>query len=136
MRPLIIDTNIWVEWLRGRDEATREQVRGRVVIMPAIVALELISGTRNRRSSRVVFGLVGAFERRRRLLSPVIDDFKLAGETLAELGWPASSKTNDALIVSCARRVGGEVLSRDLSDLGPLARAMTVPLLSPDATLT
>lgn len=129
MRPLIIDSSIWIEWLRGRSSDLRELARERVAVMPAIVALELLAGARERRAYRIVHALIGALERRRRLVLPSKEDFFLSGEALAELGWSASAKSNDALIVACARRIGAEILTLD-ADLNPLAKALSVPLVS------
>jgi predicted nucleic acid-binding protein len=130
MRPLIIDTNIWVEWLRGRAKDTRELSRDRILVMPGVVALELLSGARDRKSHRVIHDLVSTFERHQRLILFTKEDYFAAGAALADLGWPASSKSNDALIVACARRIGAEVLSKDISDLGPLAKCLSVTLVT------
>lgn len=129
MRSLIVDSSVWVDWLRGKSQDTRELARERVLIMPAVVAMELLSGARERRVSRSMHQLISSFERHRRLFSPTLEDFLLAGETLADLGWSASHKANDALIIATARRIGAEVLTRDLSDMGPLAKGMSVRLV-------
>jgi predicted nucleic acid-binding protein len=130
MRALIVDTSVWIEWLRGNRRDLRELARDRAVALPAIVATELLSGARDRASYKAVHSLIEAFDRQRRLILHAKEDHFLAGEALADLGWPASRKSNDALILACARRIGAEVLTRDLADFKPLAKLLAVTLVS------
>lgn len=128
MKPLVIDTSLWVDWLRGQRSALREESRGRLLFLPAIVAMELSSGAHTRKSFQLITGLVDAFERNRRLIVPTLEDYKSAGSVLSELGWPASKKSNDVLIGVCARKIGAELWTLDYSDFSPLTEVLRVSL--------
>jgi predicted nucleic acid-binding protein len=132
MKPVVIDTNIWVDWFRGAagtPVVSRDAIRGRVVFMPAVVGLELLSGARDRKSFRMVSDLIDTFSRNSRFVLPDDKDYRAAGSALAELGWSASKKTGDALVVACARKIGAEIWTRDFADLTPLAEYFSVSLI-------
>lgn len=128
MKPLMIDTSIWVDWLRGHKKDLREEARGRVQFLPATVAMELLSGAHTRKNYKIVSDLIESFERNNRFILPTIGDFKQAGSTLADLHWPASKKSNDVLIIVCARKIGAEVWTCDYADFQPIAENLQVSL--------
>ncbi len=130
MRPLIVDTNVWIDWLRGKNVELRELSRDRILFMPSIVAMELLSGAKDRKSYKTVIELINSFDRHKRILVHTKEDYLMAGEALADLGWPASRKSNDALVISTARRMGAEVLTKDQSDFKQLAALVSVSLSS------
>ncbi len=124
MKPLVVDTSVWVHWLRGEKLDKFEEAKARTQHMPAIVALELTAGVRERNGARAVMHLIESFRRGGRLLIPIDREFERAGETLADLSWPASKKSNDVLIAILARRIGAEVWTADEADFRPVARAL------------
>jgi predicted nucleic acid-binding protein len=85
MKPLIIDTSIWVNWLRGSHAHLRDQARGRMLMMPSPIVLELTAGARSKSSVRVTNQLLQPFIQNRRVIVPSHEDYLLAGETLSEL---------------------------------------------------
>lgn len=124
MKPLLVDTSVWIDWLRGNRRDLREEARGRIMFMASIVAMELLSGARNRKSYQIISEAMGAFERHQRILLPSFDEYESAGLVLADLGWPASKKSNDVLIAVCARRIGAEVWTCDYSDFAPVGQSL------------
>jgi predicted nucleic acid-binding protein len=102
------------------------------MFMASVVAMELFSGARSRKSYQVISETIGAFRRQQRIIVPSLDEFEKAGVVLADLGWPASKKSNDALIAVCARKIGAEIWTCDYSDFAPVGRALQLPLRSID----
>src|SRR5689334_17459181 len=124
MKPLVIDTSVWIDWLRGARKELREEARGRILFISAVSVMELMSGGRDRRSFQIISDTVEVFRRHGRILTPSYEEFKKAGTVLADLGWPASKKASDVLIAVCARRIGAEVWTCDYSDFHPIADAL------------
>ncbi len=121
---------MWVEWLRGRERDAAEASRGRFLFMPAIVAMELLSGVVDRASERIVEGLIEPFALRKRLVVPDESDYRRAGRALSDLRLPASSKSNDALIAVAARRIGAEIWTKNMKDFQPLCGHFKIPLIA------
>jgi predicted nucleic acid-binding protein len=130
LRPIVIDTSLWIDWLHGKSRVARERSQGRIIYMPAIVAQELLSGAKDRRTDKAIHEVIGAFSRNGRFVVPVQDDYMRAGSVLADLGWPASKKSNDVLISVCSRRIGAEVWTKDTSDFSVLGKHLFIPILS------
>ena len=124
MRPLVIDSSVWIEWLRGNQASIRDESKGRILFLPAVIPMELLSGAHTRKSFQLVSAVIESFERNRRLLIPTLEDYRKAGSVLADLGWSASKKSNDVLIGVCARRIGAEIWTCDYSDYSLIAKAL------------
>ena len=70
MRRLVIDTNLYVDWLNaGRHERVLFQPDG-VKYLSAVVMLELYAGAFSSRDRRIVRSVVAAFDRADRILVP------------------------------------------------------------------
>lgn len=132
MKPVIVDTTLWIQWLRGRSLKSRQALQGRFIWMSPVVAAELGSGARNRESLHALNMLLKPFERNRRCIALNWQDFRLAGETLAQLKWPASPKLGDALIAISARKIGAEVWTLNDEDFQPLGSHLGVSIVNPD----
>ena len=132
MKPLLVDTSVWIDWLRGSRKDLREEARGRIMFMASVVAMELFSGAKSRKSYQVISGTIDAFRRHQRIIVPSLDEFEKAGVVLADLGWPASKKSNDVLIAVCARKIGAEVWTCDYSDFAPVGKALQLMVRSID----
>lgn len=124
MRPLVIDTSVWIDWLRGIRKELREEARGRILFISAVSVMELMSGSRDRRSFQIVSDTIDKFKRHGRVLAPSYEEFIKAGTVLADLGWPASKKASDVLIAVCARRIGAEIWTCDYSDFHSIAEIL------------
>lgn len=128
MKPLVIDTSIWVDWFRGKKRGVRlnEITSGRVLYLPSVVVMELYSGAHDGTSIRTIDSFVEPFSRNRRIILPNEKDYITAGKVLAELRWPASRLSNDVLIAVCARKIGAELLSLNSRDFAPLCSRLSV----------
>ncbi len=132
MKPVVVDTTLWVQWLRGRSQRSRQALQGRFVWMPSIVAAELGSGARSREAIQTLNALLRPFERNRRCVVLNWHDYRLAGEALAQLSWPASPKLGDALVAVSARKIGAELWTLNLGDFRPLGKQLDITIFNPD----
>ena len=105
-----------------------ELSKGRPMFMPATVELELYAGVHTTRDARLLEALLSPFGRHNRVLVPKKEDFRKAGQLLAETGLQASRHANDALICVCARSIGAEVWSLNRKDFLPLSRSLHLDL--------
>src|SRR5437870_7283745 len=123
MRRLVIDTNLYIDWLNaGRHEGVLFQ-RDAVKYRSAVVMLELYAGAFAPRDRRLVRDVVAAFDRADRILVPSGNVYEDAGHVLRALqvsrGYQvpgASSLGNDALIALSARSVGATVVTSNAKD--------------------
>jgi predicted nucleic acid-binding protein len=142
MRRIIIDTNLYTDWLNvGRHEDVLFQ-RGAVKYLSAVVMLELYAGAFSPRDRRLIHGVVAAFDRADRLLVPSGVVYKDAGHVLRALqvsgGYHVArsgSLVNDVLIALSARSIGATVITSDARDFAAIREirpfALTVVSASP-----
>jgi predicted nucleic acid-binding protein len=101
----VVDTNVLIDFLQGRDEAAREIERYRVVEVSAVSAAELWAGATTARRERAVDALLAAC-----VVVPV-------DEAVArEAGWLRRSRgvrLPDALVWATARTRGHLLVARD-----------------------
>lgn len=129
MRRLVIDTNVYIDWLNeGRHEDVLFQ-RDAVKYLSAVVLMELRAGTVLRGDRRLVQRLEVAFERAGRILTPSRALFSEAGDTLRRLQGEAGyniggsrSIANDVLIALSARSIGATVVTRNERDYRAIER--------------
>ena len=122
MRRVVIDTNLYVDWInRGAHEDVL--FRGETVrYLSAVVMMELRAGASTRRDRRFLQGLERAFESARRILLPSRAVFADAGDALRSLqatGFrigASHSIANDVLIALSARSIGATVVTRNERD--------------------
>lgn len=129
MKPLVVDTSVWIDWSRKRHLDLLVHTTNRVLLMPAIVAMELVSGAKDAAAKTAVADLLKPFARHRRLLVPSYDDYLRAGQTMARLKLAASRVANDVLVVVLARRFGAAVLSQNHKDFRPIAALLDVEVV-------
>ena len=123
MRRLVIDTNLFIDWLnKGRYGEVFFQ-RDAVKYLAAVVIMELYAGARSRRDRRILDNVTGTFAKAHRILVPTDSLYKEAGHILSELGGKQSGATrqlaaltNDVLIALSARSIGATVLTRNGAD--------------------
>jgi len=135
MRRLVIDTNLYIDWLNaGRHEAALFQ-RDAVKYLSAVVMLELYAGALLPRDRRTVRSLVTAFYRAGRILVPLSAIYEDAGHTLRALqesrghrvaGSP--SLVNDVLIALSARAIGATVLTSNARDFAAIREVRSFKL--------
>lgn len=123
MRRLVIDTNLYIDWMNtGRHETVFFQGDA-IKYLSAVVILELYAGAFSPRDRRVVRGVVEAFDRAGRILVPSAAVYEDAGHVLRALqesrgyrvGGP-HSLVNDVLIVLSARMIGATVVTSNARD--------------------
>ena len=123
MRRVVIDTNVYIDWLnRGRHEEVLFQ-RETVKYLSAVVLMELRAGAFSERDRRLLRRLEAAFERAGRVLVPSRGVFAEAGESLRRLqterGYSigaSHSIANDVLIALSARSIGATVVTQNERD--------------------
>ena len=129
MRRLVIDTNVYIDWLnQGRHEDVLFQ-RDAVKYLSAVVLMELVAGAASRNDRRLVRRLETAFAKAGRILTPTPAVFAEAGETLRSLRVRAGydirgshSMANDVLIALSARSIGGIVVTQNERDYRAIER--------------
>jgi predicted nucleic acid-binding protein len=103
MRRVVIDTNLYIDWL---NEGRHQEVlfrRDAVKYLSTVVVLELYAGAFSLRDRRVLRGVVAAFHRADRMLVPSGAVWEDAGHVLRALqrtrgpvgtGYPSLSMTS------------------------------------------
>ena len=127
MRRVVIDTNLYIDWLNaGRHEGVLFQ-RDAVKYLSAVVMLELYAGAFSPRDRRVVRSVVAAFDRAERILVPSGAVYEDAGHVLRALqesrGYRVSgspSVVNDVLIALSARSIGAMVVTSNAKDFAAI----------------
>ena len=123
MRRLVVDTNIYINWLnagRYEDVLFRRDV---VKHLSAVVLMELRVGALSSRDRRAVGQIERVFEKADRILVPSRAVYADAGDVLRRLrarrGANLSGRTeivNDVLIALSARSIGATVATRNARD--------------------
>jgi len=123
MQRVVIDTNLYVDWLNeGQHEAVLFQ-REAVKYLSAVVLMELLAGAFSARDRRLVREVTSAFARVRRILVPTVSIYEEAGDVLRRLqksqGYTLASAyglVNDVLIALSARSIGATVITQNQRD--------------------
>jgi predicted nucleic acid-binding protein len=118
MRRLIIDTNLYIDWLNtGKHTAFLFQ-SDTVKFMSAVVMLELLAGAHTVRDQTRLHDLFRTFRKLGRVLTPSAETYEEAGGVLRQLqahhGYQLRQRyslTNDVLIALSVRSVGGTVVT-------------------------
>jgi predicted nucleic acid-binding protein len=123
MRRIVIDTNIYIDWLNaGRYEHVLFQ-REAVKYLSSIVQMELRAGAFSLRDRRLMRSLEAAFEKAGRIVAPSRAVFGEAGDVLRRLqverGYrlaASHSIVGDVLIALSARSIGATVVTQNERD--------------------
>lgn len=122
MQRVVIDTNVYVDWInRGQHEEVLFQ-RQTVKYLRAVVLMELRAGAFLPRDRRLLQRLETAFERAGRILTPSRAVFAEAGAVRrlqADRGYrigASHSIVNDVLIALSARSIGATVVTQNERD--------------------
>lgn len=115
---VILDTNLYIDWM---NDGLREDVMagpGFVRYLSAVVQMELRAGARTLPARRAVDQLARAYRSARRLVAPDAGLFDAAGRTLRLLRDQGrevrrSSLVADVLIAHTARSLGARLLTAD-----------------------
>ena len=123
MERVVIDTNIYVDWLNEwRHEAALFR-REAVKYLSAVVLMELSAGAFSARDRRLVQEVTSAFAKAGRILLPTVTIYEEAGDVLRRLqesrGYTVASAyglVNDVLIALSARSIGATVITQNERD--------------------
>jgi predicted nucleic acid-binding protein len=123
MRRVIIDTNIYIDWLNeGRYEDLIFQ-REVVKHLSAVVLMELLAGAFSTRDRRLIQDIALPFAKANRIVAPTISLYEEAGDVLRRLqhghGYSMPSAyglVNDVLIALSARSIGASVVTQNETD--------------------
>jgi predicted nucleic acid-binding protein len=123
VRRLIIDTNVYVDWINSGRHGDVLFEGGAVKYLSAVVLMELRAGAFAPSDRRLVRRIHAAFEKQGRVLVPTGAVFDEAGETLrrlqAERDYDLASSysiVNDVLIALSARASGAVVVTQNERD--------------------
>ena len=131
MKPVLLDTSIYISALRAGDDAVlklRRFTAGAQVWLSSIVLEKLYAGAKPR-DSRIVERLERDFDKANRILVPNLSDWTLCGKILARLANKydyeeigQSRLTNDALLAMSAARLGMIIITANERDFARLAQ--------------
>jgi predicted nucleic acid-binding protein len=129
MQRVIIDTNVYIDWMNdGQYEAVIFQ-RDAVKHLSAIVMMELAAGAFSVRDRRLVREVNVAFGRVGRILAPTVSMYQEAGEVLRKLqdslGYTLTSAhglANDVLIALSALSIGAVVITQNDRDFAAIQK--------------
>jgi predicted nucleic acid-binding protein len=123
MERIVIDTNVYIDWMNeGRHETILFQ-REAVKYLSAVVLMELLAGAFSLGDRRLVQEVTSAFAKVGRILAPTASIYEEAGDVLRRLqttrGYTMASAyglTNDVLIALSARSIGATVITQNEQD--------------------
>lgn len=123
MRRLVLDTNLYIDWLNAGEHEDVLFQPGIVKFLSAVVMMELLAGAFSARDRRVLHSIFTAFIRLGRILTPSTATYREAGDVLRQLqarhGYdPGRSHSlgNDVLIALSARSIGATVMTQNKRD--------------------
>lgn len=129
MRRVVIDTNLYIDWLNQGLHADLLFQRESVKHLSAVVMMELYAGARSRQDRRLLDSVLSPFAKSDRLIVPTGAMYKEAGSVLSELrARPALSRarhaslSHDVLIALSARAIGATVLTQNAHDFLAIQR--------------
>ena len=120
MQRVIIDTNVYIDWINDGKYETVIFQRDAVKHLSAVVIMELGAGAFSARDRRLVHELASAFAKAGRVVAPTVSMYQEAGEVLRQLqqslGYTLASAhglANDVLIALSARSIGAVVITQN-----------------------
>ena len=127
MRKLLIDTNIWIDWInRGAYEDLLLN-KNMVKYLSSIVLMELYAGVRKPKDKGQLDQLVRAFQRTNRIITRSIENYREAGQIMERLQHRQGVQikkmiglSHDILIALTARTIGATVVTANRQDFETL----------------
>jgi len=127
VKKVVLDTNLYIDWVnRGLGEE-RMLGTGLIRYLSAVVVMELRAGARTRSGRAAVDQLVRAHAKGDRLVAPPRGVFDRAGSLLRRLKLAgreirSAAFVNDVLIALMARAIGATVVTANVDDFQAIAR--------------
>lgn len=121
MKRVLLDTNLYVDWLNGGHHQDLFVGTGLVRYLSAIVVMEIRVGAKTRAASKALDQLVRPYVKSGRLLTPSYKRYDEAGTILKALHGMGrevrrAAMVNDVLIALTARAIGASLYTRDRKD--------------------
>lgn len=142
MQRVIIDTNVYIDWINGGQYESVIFQRDAVKHLSAVVIMELAAGAFSVRDRRLVREIVSAFGRAGRVVAPTVLMYQEAGKVLRQLqqslGYTLASAhglANDVLIALSARSIGAVVITQNDRDFAAIQKIRPFKLSSVGGTL-
>src|SRR5260221_10278542 len=85
MRRLVVDTNVYIDWLNDRAHEAVLFEPKTVKYLSAVVLMELLAGASSRQDGRLVARVEAAYRKAGRVLTPTAAVFADAGDLLRTL---------------------------------------------------
>jgi predicted nucleic acid-binding protein len=139
MRRLVLDTNLYIDWLNAGDHEEIVFLPGAVKFLSAVVMMELFAGAFSVRDRKLLQGLFHTFTKLGRILTPSTAMYREAGDVLRQLqtarGYDlgrSHALANDVLIALSARSIGATVITQNKRDFLAIqsVRAFKLSLVS------
>lgn len=135
MEKVLVDTNVWIDWLNAGAHEDLLLKRGIVKFLSTVVTMELHAGVHHPRDGRLVTQLVDGFRRVRRLVVPGAESYLEAGRVLARLQREeglepraAVGLVQDVLLATQARHLGATLLTANARHFTLIQRHYRFPL--------
>ena len=136
MRRLLIDTNVYIDWINSRWHEDVVFQRDAVKYLSSVVLMELRAGARSASDRRLVRQVEVPFEKAGRIVVPSQTVFADAGDTLRRLRTVRGhqivanpSIVGDVLIALSARSIGATVVTQNERDFRAIQTIRPFPLL-------
>jgi predicted nucleic acid-binding protein len=125
LKRVILDTNIYIDWLNSKLHERLVLGPGYVRLLSTIVLMELWVGATTPRARRAVASLERAYGAAQRLAHPGPAALAVAGRALRDLSKKGreirqSSLVDDVLIAVTARSIGAEIHTRNARDFAAI----------------
>ena len=135
MQRVVIDTNVYIDWINeGLYEGVIFQ-RDAVKHLSAVVIMELTAGAFSVKDRKLVHEISSAFGRVNRIIAPTVSMYQEAGEVLrklqASLGYKlagAHGLANDVLIALSALSIGAVVITQNDRDFAAIQKIVPFKL--------
>jgi predicted nucleic acid-binding protein len=129
MQRVVIDTDVYIDWINDGQYETVIFQREAVKHLSAIVMMELAAGAFSARDRRLVRDVASAFAKVSRILAPTASIYQDGGEVLRQLqqslGYTVAGAyglANDVLIALSARSIGAVVITQNGRDFAAIQR--------------
>ncbi len=144
MTKFFIDTNLYVRAFRAADAGAELRrfyaAFSPVCYLSSVVLHEVLIGARSAVQARAIYEDIGKpFRRTARVVAPSASAWRVAAETLAQLGWEEGldrrsvprSFVNDVLIAATCREEGLTVVTENQRDFRRIQRLVDLSFVPP-----
>lgn len=113
---IVLDTCIYISWIRGRHLDILEESRMNIIHLSAIVYSELLTGAFATKDQKLVKSIRNQFESRNRFQGINATISQDVGDVLRKIDRPKNSIFADVMIAMSAKYIGAEVWTQNAKD--------------------